>query len=48
VGEDGANLELLPVVVKCGNQPGFVAANVEDGELAHEVSGREGVRLDAL
>ena len=43
VREHGTYIDLLAVEVKRGDEACFVAAEVEDGELSHEISAWEGL-----
>jgi hypothetical protein len=43
MGENGADVDFLAVVVDGGDQSDFVAANVEDSEFADLIGGGKGV-----
>jgi hypothetical protein len=48
VGQDVADKDFLFVVVKEGNQPGFIAADVEDGKVFDLISTWENLSIDRI
>jgi hypothetical protein len=41
MGQHGTNIDLTPIVVNRRNQPSLIATDIEDGEFAYFIGGRE-------